>query len=96
MIEAAAQGAWSTDRGQPIAAAVVPGTAIAPSRFRKERRRLVQEKDKMNRRLYETAVLATLRDRLRSGDVWVERSSNYRRFDGYLLPQAAVPAAAAD
>ena len=41
-------------------------------------------------------MLATLRDKLRSGDVWVERSSNYRRFDSYLLPQAAVPAVAAE
>jgi hypothetical protein len=41
-------------------------------------------------------VLATLRDRLRSGDVWVERSSGYRRFDSYLLPAGAVPAAAAE
>ena len=49
-----------------------------------------------DRRLYETAVLATLRDRLRSGDVWVERSSGYRRFDSYLLPASAVPAAAAE
>ena len=54
------------------------------------------ETGKPNRRLYETAVLATLRDRLRSGDVWVERSSGYRRFDAYLLPQAAVPEAAAE
>jgi hypothetical protein len=28
-------------------------------------------------------VLATLRDKLRSGDVGVEPSSNYRRFDSY-------------
>ncbi len=48
-----------------------------------------------DRRLYETAVLATLRDRLRSGDIWVERSAGYRRFDSYLLPQDAVPAVAA-
>ena len=68
----------------------------APMPFRKEWRRLVLEAGKPNRRLYETAVLATLRDKLRSGDVWVERSSNYRRFDSYLLPQAAVPAAAAE
>lgn len=37
------------------------------------------------------AVLATLRNKLRSGDVWVERSSSYRRFDSYLLPSAAAP-----
>jgi len=67
----------------------------APMPFRKEWRRLVMEAGQPNRRLYETAVLATLRDKLRSGDVWVERSSNYRRFDSYLLPAAAVPAAVA-
>ena len=44
---------------------------------------------------YETAVLATLRNKLRSGDVWVERSSGYRRFDSYLVPPSAVPPAAA-
>jgi TnpA family transposase len=62
----------------------------APTPFRKEWRKLIAESGKPNRRLYETAVLATLRNRLRSGDVWVERSSNYRRFDSYLLPVSAV------
>ena len=38
------------------------------------------------RRTYETAVVATLRDRLRAGDVWVEGSQDYRRFDAYLVP----------
>lgn len=64
--------------------------------FRKEWRRLVMEEGGPNRRLYETAVLATLRDKLRSGDVWVERSASYRRFDSYLLPQEAVPAVTAE
>jgi hypothetical protein len=64
----------------------------APMPFRKEWRRLVMEEGGPNRRLYETAVLATLRDKLRSGDVWVERSASYRRFDSYLLPPDAVPA----
>lgn len=68
----------------------------APMPFRKEWRRLVMQEGQPNRRLYETAVLATLRDKLRSGDIWVERSSNYRRFDSYLLPASAVPAAAAE
>lgn len=62
--------------------------------FRKDWKKLILQDDKPDRRLYETAVLATLRDRLRSGDVWVERSSGYRRFDSYLLPAAAVPAIA--
>ena len=69
--------------------------ADAPMPFRKAWRRLIMEGDAPNRRLYETAVMATLRDKLRSGDIWVERSSNYRRFDSYLLPSPAVPAAAA-
>ena len=68
----------------------------APMPFRKEWRRLISEDGKPNRRLYETAVLATLRNKLRSGDVWVERSSNYRRFDSYLLPTAAVSPVAAE
>ncbi len=68
----------------------------APMPFRKEWRRLVVEAKQPNRRLYEMAVLATLRDKLRSGDIWVERSSDYRRFDSYLLPTAAVPAVAAE
>jgi hypothetical protein len=67
----------------------------APMPFRKEWRRIVMEDGTPNRRLYETAVLATLRDKLRSGDIWVERSSSYRRFDSYLLPPPAVPATAA-
>ncbi|UFN51577.1 Tn3 family transposase (plasmid) [Roseomonas sp. OT10] len=67
----------------------------APMPFRKAWRHLVATGAAPDRRLYETAVLATLRDRLRSGDVWVERSSGYRRFDSYLLPTEAVPNAAA-
>ena len=69
--------------------------ADAPMPFRKEWRRLVMEAGGTNRRLYETAMLATLRDKLRSGDIWVEGSASYRRFDSYLLPQAAVPEVAA-
>jgi hypothetical protein len=64
--------------------------ADAPMPFRKEWKRLISEPGSRNRRLYETAVFATLRDKLRAGDVWVEGSSNYRRFDSYLLPPAAV------
>lgn len=63
----------------------------APMPFRKEWRRLVVGSGKPNRRLYEMAVSATLRNKLRSGDVWIERSSSYRRFDSYLLPTAAPP-----
>lgn len=48
---------------------------------------LVLDGGKPKRRVYETAVMATLRDRLRAGDVWVEGSRNYRRFDAYLVPR---------
>jgi hypothetical protein len=51
----------------------------APMPFRKYCCRLVMSDGAPNRHLYETAVLATLRDKLRSGDIWVERSSSYRR-----------------
>ena len=68
----------------------------APMPFRKDWRRLVMDGETPNRRLYETAVLATLRDKLRSGDIWVERSSSYRSFDSYLLPAGAIPAVIKD
>lgn len=70
--------------------------ADAPMPFRKEWIKLVQDGDRPNRRLYETAVFATLRGKLQSGDVWVERSSNYRRFDSYLIAPDAVPPIAAE
>lgn len=62
----------------------------APMPFRKEWRALVSDGGKIDRRLWETATMAHLRNKLRSGDVWVERSASYRRFDSYLLPAADV------
>src|SRR3546814_18592977 len=56
--------------------------------FRKEWRKIVVSDDgKVNRRLWEIATIAHLRNKLRSGDVWVERSAGYRRFDSYLLSE---------
>lgn len=46
---------------------------------------LIFEGGAPDRRLYETAVMTTLRDRLRAGDVWVDGTSEYRRFDAYLV-----------
>ena len=69
--------------------------ADAPLPFSRGWKALVGEGENIDRRLYETAAFATLRDRLRSGDIWVDGSRNYRRFDAYLLPRAEVPAAAA-
>lgn len=48
-------------------------------------KRLITEGGEVDRRLYETAIMATLRDRLRAGDIWVDGTRNYRRFDTYLL-----------
>ena len=68
----------------------------SPMPFRKEWQKLVVGEDgKVNRRLWEIATLANLRNKLRSGDVWVERSAGYRRFDSYLLSETeAAPIAA--
>lgn len=62
----------------------------APMPFKKEWRSLVRANGKIDRRLYETAVMAHARNKWRSGDIWVEGSTNYRRFDSYLLPQNKV------
>ena len=67
----------------------------APMPFKKEWRKLVTEGGKPDRRLWETATMAHLRNKLRSGDVWVERSTNYQRFDSYLLPTSEVAPIAA-
>lgn len=48
-----------------------------------------------DRRLYETAVLAVLRDRLRSADVWVAGTREHRAFEDYLLPAGTVEATSA-
>ncbi|QNG48405.1 Tn3 family transposase [Sphingobium yanoikuyae] len=62
--------------------------ADAPMPFRKEWRKIVVGDDgKINRRLWEIATIAHLRNKLRSGDVWVERSTGYRQFDSYLLSE---------
>jgi hypothetical protein len=52
----------------------VPPDAAMP--FKKEWRALIVDgQGRIDRRLYETASLAHLRNKLRSGDVWVERST---------------------
>jgi Domain of unknown function (DUF4158) len=59
-----------------------PPTAFLQSTWRK----LVGTGAIVDRRPYEVAVMMTLRDRLRSGDVWVEGSRTFRAFDDFLLP----------
>ena len=73
----------------------VPDAAPMPF-ANKKWKRLVTKRGTPDRRLYETAVLATLRERLRSGDIWVAGTRNYQRFDDYLLRPADVAEKAAD
>ena len=44
--------------------------------------------DGINRRYYELCVLSELRNALRSGDIWVQGSRQFKDFDEYLLPVA--------
>ena len=43
----------------------------------------------LDRRYYELCVLAELKNALRSGDIWVPGSRQFRDFEDYLLPTAA-------
>jgi hypothetical protein len=52
-------------------------------------RELIFANGTADRRLYEIAVLATLRERLRGSDIWVAGSRDYRAFEDYLLPAEA-------
>ena len=61
-------------------------TAFLPPKWR----RLIFAGATPDRRLYETAVLATLRERLRGADVWVAGSRDHRAFEDYLLPAEAA------
>jgi TnpA family transposase len=56
-------------------------------------RKLIFASGPAERRLYETAVLAALRERLRGADIWVADSRDYRAFEDYLLPADALGAA---
>ena len=41
----------------------------------------------IDRRAYELCVFSELRNRLRAGDVWVDRSRHYQDFETYLIPK---------
>jgi hypothetical protein len=55
------------------------------SRRGRRRRKLIFANGAADRCLYETAVLATLRERLRGSNIWVAGSRDYRAFEDYLL-----------
>lgn len=51
-------------------------------------RRLIFEREKPDRRLYEIATLAALRDRLRSAEIWIDGSRSFRPIDEHLMPRS--------
>jgi hypothetical protein len=62
-----------------------PPTAFLKATWRK----LVGRGPTFDRRAYEVAVVMTLRNSLRSGDIWVEGSRAFRAFGDFLLPPEA-------
>ncbi|WP_413990777.1 Tn3 family transposase [Labrys okinawensis] len=91
----------SRRRHDPLLAAVatlkalyVEGRRVLPDRvpvghLGATEKKLVFEDGKPDRRLYEIATLTHLRDRLRSGDIWVEGSRSFRPIDENLMPKPA-------
>jgi TnpA family transposase len=57
-------------------------TGFIPKRWEK----LIFSSDGLDRRYYELCVLSELKNALRSGDIWVQGSRQYKAFDEYLLP----------
>jgi hypothetical protein len=49
-----------------------------------------------NRRAYECAVLTTLRDEIKRGNVWIPGSRRYGKLDDFFLPEATWTAQRAD
>ncbi len=65
----------------------------APTAFLKPAwRKLIGTGAVADRRAYQVAVMMALRDRLRSGDIWVEGSRAFRAFDDFLLPPGTFAA----
>ncbi|MEO6920069.1 MAG: Tn3 family transposase [Collimonas sp.] len=59
----------------------------APTAFIKPRwARLVITDEGIDRRYYELCVLSELKNALRSGDVWVQGSRQFKDFEDYLVP----------
>lgn len=60
--------------------------ADAPMPFSRKWKAAITEGGVIDRRRYETATVATVRERLQSGDLWVEGTREHLRFDSYMLP----------
>jgi TnpA family transposase len=65
----------------------------APTSFvRKRWKTLVRTADGLDRRFYELCVLSELKNSLRSGDIWVQDSRQFKDFEDYLLPPSRFAA----
>lgn len=65
--------------------------ADAPTGFIKKRwEKLVWTVEGLDRRYYELCVLSELKNALRSGDIWVQGSRQFKDFEEYLLPAASI------
>ena len=59
----------------------------APTRFiRKRWESLIFKEDGIDRRFYELCLFSELKNALRSGDIWVQGSRQFKDFEEYLLP----------
>jgi TnpA family transposase len=59
----------------------------APTGFiRKRWENLVLKEDGIDRRFYELCTLSELKNSLRSGDIWVQGSRQFKDFNEYLIP----------
>jgi TnpA family transposase len=65
----------------------------APTSFvRKRWKNLVHTPEGLDRRFYELCVLSELKNSLRSGDIWVAGSRQFKDFEEYLLPASRFAA----
>ncbi|GHL78699.1 hypothetical protein ECZU34_64470 [Escherichia coli] len=60
--------------------------ADAPTAFIKPRWKPLVIPEGLDRKFYEICALSELKNALRSGDIWVKGSRQFRDFDDYLLP----------
>jgi TnpA family transposase len=64
--------------------------ADAPTAFIKKRwEKLVRTDQGLNRKNYELCLLCELKNSLRSGDIWVKGSRQFKDFEDYLIPAPA-------
>ena len=71
--------------------------ADAPTSFIKQRwEKLVMTDAGIDRRYYELCALSELKNALRSGDIWVQGSRQFKDFDEYLVPAAKFAALEAE